>query len=144
MAYCEIADVQALNPTRPTYSAGTKPTATQVEGYITDIAAEIDTALKARGLNTPVTAPTDFVAHLKQMNALGAAALADSAMFPEAMGPGASPHGAWLWGLYKGALKSLRESELPVGSGGESKPTSYAVEHPDDKGEPKFKKDKEF
>lgn len=115
MAYCDIDDVQALNPQRGDYSSSTKPTSTEVTTFITTVSDEIDSVLKARGVSVPVTAPAEFLSHLEQVNANGAAAYAEFAMFPEAAGtPGGSPQGDRLWKIYQGQLKSLREDQLPI------------------------------
>lgn len=149
MAYCTITDVRALNPKR-VYDAASKPTETQVNGYITQIAAEIDTVLLGRSLATPVTAPAEFVAHLKQVNAYGAAALAEMGMFPEQGGTASTPHGQKLWSMYKDAMSRLSKGSLPysVQSGD---PRSFHQQHttaPADDDElfrqPKIKKDKVF
>lgn len=146
MAYCTIDDVRAKNPKR-IYDATSKPTSTQVEQFITDISNEIDSTLSGREITVPVTTPDFFVNHLKQVNANGAAALAEMAMFPEAMGtPGGSPHGTNLYKIYKDQLRQLESGALPEtvpGSGGRG-PFSFGSEHPDDIGKAKFKKDKEF
>jgi hypothetical protein len=130
MSYCTITDVRGLNPTR-SYGASTTPTETQVTTYIDNIAGEIDAIINGRGYTVPVTAPTALVTFLKQTNALGAAALAESAMFPEPQGMGASTHGTDLWKKYQDALKWLREGDLPSeGSGGEADiPFSFAEQN---------------
>ncbi|MFA5377468.1 MAG: hypothetical protein WC455_17080 [Dehalococcoidia bacterium] len=123
MAYTTTAAVQALNPKR-TYDATTTPTLTQVDTYITDIAAEIDAALQSRGFTTPITAggtTTEFYAFICALNARGAAALAEQAMFPEGRGlmttPGSS---SAYWKQYQDGLKWLREGKLPTGTTGEA------------------------
>jgi len=150
MAYCAIADVRALNPKR-TYSSSSTPTQTQVEGFITQIANEIDSILSSRGLTVPVTAPAHFLAHLEQVNAYGAAALAEMAMFPEAGMPGGTPQGSNYWAIYEKARTRLEKGDLPV-SVEEAQPRSFFTEHTGDT-EPtedydwrdrKFKKSKEF
>jgi len=130
MAYCVIADVQALNAKR-TYDATSTPTATQVESLITRIANEIDTVLAARGLDTPVTTPAAFLDHLKQVNAYGAAALAEMAMFPETSGLGETPHSAMLWKIYKEKLQALAEGQLPVAVTASYPPESFFTAHGD-------------
>lgn len=149
MAYCTITDVQALNPKR-TYGDTTTPTQTQVETSIDQIGNEIDSILLARGLTTPITTPTEFVAHLKQVNAYGAAALAEMAMFPEAGGPGATSHGSDLWKIYKNMTTRLEKGELPTAVE-TTGPRSFFTEHPTTEPtedqpwrKPKFGKDKEF
>ena len=129
MAYAALADVQAINPKR-SYSASTTPTTTQVTGFITDIAAEIDSILTARGLATPVTTPSEFVAHLAHVNAVGAAARAELAMFPEAAeSPAGSPQGDRLWGQYQEYLRALRKDALPVAQIADMTPASFFTEN---------------
>lgn len=153
MAYAAITDVQALCPQRPTYSSTTKPTSTQVEGFITSIASEIDTALAGRGLTVPVTTPAEFLAYVTHINALGAASLAERAMFPAAVGPGATPSSAVLWKQYQDGLKYLKEGKVPTSLDGSDVPFSYheqrqgTEEEPTENypwQDPKFKKNKEF
>lgn len=120
MSYCVLADVQALNPTR-TYSATTTPNTTQVQGFINDIAGEIETVLQGRGLAVPVTVPAAFLTFLKQLNAIGAAAMTERAMFPEAQGMlGGTSAGALHWKQYQDGLKFLREGTLPTGAASDS------------------------
>lgn len=142
MSYCDIGDVRALNPKR-SYDMKSTPTSVQVEDYITKIGNEIDSALSARGLAVPVTAPSQFVGSLGQLNACGAAALAEMAMFPEAGGPGATSHGSELWRIYKDGIARLERGELPVSLEKGGGPTSYFEQNPDES-PPKFGKDKVF
>lgn len=151
MAYCTITDVRALNPKR-TYDADSKPTETQVESFIDRIADEIDVVISGHGLSTPVASPQAFVDHLKQVNAYGAAALAEMAMFPEAAGsPGGSPHGDRLWKMYRAMMAPLARGEFPASLTDGAGPSSFFERHPATEPteshkwrEPKFKKDKEF
>lgn len=154
MAYCDIGDVQAQNPTRGDYSATTKPTSTQVEEFIDQISNTIDSTLAGRGLTVPVTTPAYFVDRIKLLNAQGAAALAEMAMFPETGGPGFSPHGKQLWDIYQAGIKQLREGQLPEALGGsKAGPRSMQTEEsgtettPEENYpwlRPKLPKDKEF
>lgn len=152
MAYAVIAGVQALNPKR-TYGASTTPTTTQVEGFITDIAAELDTVMAGRGLGVPVTTPAEFLAYVTHLNELGAAALAERAMFPEQSGAGMTASGTELWRQYQAGLKYLRDGKLPVSMSGSAEPFSWgeqrqsAETEPKDTygwNEPKLGKNKEF
>ncbi|MCK9569882.1 hypothetical protein M0R72_13140 [Candidatus Pacearchaeota archaeon] len=106
MAYCTITDVQALNPKR-TYSTTTTPTTTQVTALIDRIASEIDAVLAAKGYTIPVTTPTTFVTFLKTVNAYGAGALAEAAMFPETSEAGSTPHWKMLQTKYDAWMKLL-------------------------------------
>lgn len=142
MSYCSITDVQGLLAQR-VFSASTKPTTTQVNTFISDVSSVIDTALQGRGLATPVTTPADFVTYLKQVNAMGAAALAEQAMYPEAGGIGSTPNSKRLWDMYQAALKALKEDALPV-SVSETLPGGYATECAEGENDPVFTKGMEF
>jgi len=142
MAYCVLDDVKALNPNR-VYSADTKPTATQVAGFIDHISAQLDVILRGRGLAVPVTQPTDLLAYLKFVCALGAASLAEEAMFPTAGDAAKSAHTTRLQERYQAELEQLRKANL---STLRISPFSYGSEYPTeyDEGLPKFKYDKVF
>lgn len=139
MAYAAITDVQALNAKRTTYSANTTPTAAQVTTFITNIAAEIDSVLAAAKTLTPVTAPASFVGFLLNLNALGAAALAETAQFPEVpSGAGdqaSSPHSQRLWKMYQDGLASLKDGSaidpLSACSSAEALAETYLTANPD-------------
>lgn len=153
MSYCTITDVKGFNPKR-TYSATSTPTEAQVTEFIEKIAGEIDTVLQGRGLVTPIVTPAEFVTFLKQTNAVGAAALAERAQFPEATGlMGTTSAAAVHWKQYQDALKWLKEGALPTGTTAEALPFSFFEEHkavdtePKDDPtwvRPKFGKNKEF
>lgn len=123
MAYCTITNVQGLNPKRPTYSGSTTPTSTQVEQFIDDIAAEIDSILEGRSYTTPVTAGTTsakFLEWLEALNARGAAALAEQAQFPELAGQlGGTGAGSQYWKQYREGLAYLKNGAIPGGSSGD-------------------------
>ena len=153
MSYCTTTDVKTLNPTR-TYDAASTPTLTQVQAYIDQIAGEVDTVLQGRGLAVPVTTPAVFVTFLKQLNAFGAAALAERAMFPEAQGMmGGTAASSMHWKQYQDGLKWMKEGSLPTGTSAEPLPFSFFernigidAEPVDDASwsRPKFGKNKEF
>jgi len=109
--YASIDDVKALNPKR-TYSATTTPTETQVGTYITLIEGEIDTVLLALGFLGDITAPAEFITFLRLLNALGAAAMAEQAMFPETSEAGATPHWKALKARYEALLDKLSTGKL--------------------------------
>jgi len=129
MAYCTLDDVRGLNPRR-TYDATTQPTAAQVEAHISSIAAEMDSVLASRGVTTPITEPTEFVAWLKLVNAQGAAAIAELGSFPEQMGPGDTGYGYTLWRSYQSNLKLLQAMPLPGSQAEAGGPRSHMTEHP--------------
>lgn len=153
MSYCVIADVRGFNPKR-TYNTTSTPTEAQVTEFIEKIAGEIDTVLQGRGLSTPITTPAEFVTFLEQTNAVGAAALAERAMFPEASGlMGTTSAAAVHWKQYQDALKWLMTGNLPTGTSAEALPFSFfeqnqaVTEEPHDDPtwvRPKFGKNKEF
>lgn len=128
MAYCTITEVRGLNP-KATYNTGTNPTTTEVEEFIDRISDQIDVVLQGRGFTTPITAPTELANFLIQVNAYGAAALAEQAMYPEASGIGMTSHHSVLWRQYQEALKYLREGRLPTTVDGSGVPFSFAEQH---------------
>jgi hypothetical protein len=141
MAYCTITDVQTVNAKR-TYSATTTPTTTQVNSLIDFIAADIDGILAAKRYTTPVTEPTAFVNWLKWLNALGAAAEAEAAMYPEAVEKGSTPHEANLRQKYEDRLEMLVDGKItPQSIRGEDVSSFYHVmEDQDDFPDPAFRK----
>lgn len=81
MAYASIAQVQARNTARPTYSATTHPTASQVSEYLDEAAALIDNALSNAGYVAPVDptgVSTSGVLLLSAWNSIGAAYLVEA------------------------------------------------------------------
>lgn len=112
MGYCAVEDVVALNPKR-TYNSSSTPTSTQLETFIDFIGAQIDVILMSLGYSGTVTAPAEFVTVLKFLNALGAGALAEHAMFPETTEKGSTPHAAVLQTQYEKGLARLKAGEIP-------------------------------
>ena len=142
MSYAAIDDVKRLNPKR-LYDLKTTPTLAQVEQMISGISNEIDCILSGRGLSIPVTAPAEFVARLKLINAQGAAAMAEMAMFPD--------QGSLLYKQYRDGLESLRSDPLPTAPSSSSQARSFFTEHPTEEPtedyswrKPKIGKDKAF
>lgn len=71
--YATVSDVAALNVGRATYTANTKPTASQVVDYIEEASAELDGILRSRGYTAPVpTTATSARRMLEGYNAIGA------------------------------------------------------------------------
>jgi len=134
MSYCTITQVQGHNAKR-VYGASTTPTTTQVNEFISRIADEIDVVLSGRGMTTPITTPTSLVNFLSQVNAFGAASLAEDAQFPETSAPGMTPHARSLWDKYQQALKFLSEGALPSDES-VVLPFSFLTEHAGDTEEP--------
>lgn len=79
MAYCDITNVQARNPVRGVYSNTTKPTASQVQGFINECAGIIDTTLAEANYSTPIptTAPSSVLLTLEYANSVGGAYMAE-------------------------------------------------------------------
>lgn len=152
MAYCTAANIASLNPQR-TYSATSKPTLTGIGEFIDRIAAEMDVILKGRGMTVPVTTPDELVTFLEQLNALGAGALTEQAMFPAATGAGSSPASQVLWDRYREGLEYLKTGTLttsgedaPIPFSWGSQQKAQGTEPRDDYNwnRPKFGKNKEF
>ena len=119
MAYATVLDVHALNGQRPLYDYNTVPTSQQVALWLDQTAAEIDSVLASQGLTVPAVLPVTFVTHLRHLNALGAAALAESSAFPEAAGQiGGSGTAERYWRMYREGLRALIDgSSIPPTSG---------------------------
>jgi hypothetical protein len=154
VSYCTLTDVIGINPKR-IYTVSSTPTIAQVTSFMAQIAAEIDSILQGRGLTTPVTVTPEFVAWLSALNARGAAAMAEQAMFPETRGMMQTSSGAVLWSQYQDGLKFLRTGELPAGTSAvsvQSLPFSFmeqnvgGMDEPHDEGwaQSKFGINKEF
>lgn len=140
MPYALIEDVQGMNARRTPYSTSTTPTREQVEGFITDISAEVDSALSAAGVFTPVSTPAAFVSALKRLTTYGAAALAEMAAFPEQdRGQASSSQGDRYWAMYQSGLKGLKDgsginADAPTSSTSRLLTRSYGTDHPPDDG----------
>lgn len=154
-AYASLANVQALLAKWP-ISATSKPTQTEVESFISSIAAEIDIVLAAAGVNVPVATPATFLVWLTQVNAYGAAALASAAMFPAdaGTGPAGTPLSPTLRRFYESGLAALKDGsgippDAPRTSSGVMMST-YLTENPDVEvedgaiAEPWFKREQVF
>lgn len=90
MAYAALTDVQArAGALAAAWTSTSNPSTTQINGFLDDIAAEIDAALAGRSLAAPDTGTTAAAA-LKNVNALGALVLALKATYPEGSGPGSA------------------------------------------------------
>lgn len=108
--YCAVVDVQAL--TGKTYSVNSKPSSTEVDSFIEKRARIIDGILKARGYIVPVLeSATQATEIVKDLNALGAAVLAENAM------PGvqqASPRAAAWREEWRETLRLLERGKLDL------------------------------
>jgi len=113
MSYCSLTDVQELTP-KFTFNATSTPTQTQVESLITKIAVEIDAALEVQGITIPVTEPANFVAWLKNLNALGVAYRAMQGMFPSTAEKDSLPAWQTYRKDYREGLDAIRKGEMPA------------------------------
>ncbi len=108
--YCSVEDVKALVARRTEYSDSTTPTEGQVSEFVQQIAGEIDTCLRVRGVATPVVEPDSFLESLKKLNATGAAAMAESAaMLQGARQTEGQTVGARLQAMYDKGLKAIKD-----------------------------------
>jgi len=126
--YASINQVQAIIP-HLALGGTSKPSLSEVTGFLTRVSGEIDTALASQGVSVPVTTPSYFTDALDSLAAYGAAALALMAAFP--VGPTASPAGSQgrdLWATYTARIAELRKGiGIPseVSSLARNNPRSY-------------------
>lgn len=114
MAYATVADVHQLNTGRPTYTASSKPTASQVIDFLEQSAAKIDAVLRSRGYSIPVaTGATSALKLLEGCNAAGAHALVEQ-------GAQSSDRREAAMKLWQDCLVMLREGDLELDAGGDT------------------------
>lgn len=114
MSYCDISDVQALNPTRR-YGPQTTPNTEQVMTLIALAAGELDGLLMDRGISVPVpSTSTASYAWLRRANAYGAAMDAEAAMFPAGADRDETPHVAYLRRRWEAMLAALTSGEASL------------------------------
>lgn len=137
MTYAQLAEVEALTARRTPFSEQTRPTADQVLGFIETIAGQLDASLSAAGVTVPVTEPDAFLSYVTHLNAIGAAALTEMVMFPEAdRGSASSSQGDRYWSLYKEGLTAIADgsgiaADAPRTSSGSVRALAYALDNPD-------------
>jgi hypothetical protein len=111
VGYATISHVEALNALR-TFTATSRPNASQVTGYLEETAGVLDGILAARGFQLPVpTTATSALRLLEHYNAIGAHAFAERAAE-------SSPHKEAAEKLWADAQKMLKDgivepSDLP-------------------------------
>ena len=125
-AYASLEDIVQLLPKRA-YSATTKPSASQCEQMIKDVAKVIDARLRALGYTTPLTDSEDIQV-LKHINALGAAVLIESATLGVVQGE--SPIIGIYQEEYKSLLKDLSDGVFEFNGAGT--PSEADADGPDD------------
>jgi hypothetical protein len=114
MGYCALEDVAELNTGR-TFSATSRPTASQVVDYIEQTAAVIDAVLRGQGYNLPVpTTATSVLKLLEGYNALGAACMVEQGA-PTARRNGGSRGGDLdVCAMWRAAQKMLADGTLDL------------------------------
>ena len=152
--YCVIGDIQAK--LGRTYSASTKPTSTQVTAFITDTFAEINGVLDARGYSVPIpTTATTATTILKNINVLGAAALAEDAGQSVSMAGSISAQAESLRAQYAEKIDLLgrgritlvdaTETDYTPAQGDEQTPVGqFNVDDDDEERDPVFTRTMEF
>ena len=137
VGFCTLDDVEAALP-KIGLSESSRPTVTDAEGYVYDIAAEMRGVLAKAGYAVVQTDP-DALQSLRLINVHGAAALTEKAAFP------GSDQWRNTWELYQLGLKSIRTNEvynLTVSGGGTEAlvpPRSYYTSNPTVNLGPRFK-----
>lgn len=142
MAYCTIDDLKIYVP-KLEFSASTKPTSTQVESIITNTSYEIDSALQTAGYSLPVT-DADTLAFLKNLNALGAAAIAEGATLPEKVG---DTHDSKLLRLYEKRLDNIKNKKLlpvDISTNADAKSATHSTDDTTLDVDPQFESDMKF
>lgn len=144
--YCEATDVQALNTHRPTYATTTKPTLAQVEGFITNVAAELNAVISGRGYTTPID-DTEALKVLKQYNSCGAAAMAEEAA--TSVSAGRSEHTDSLWEKYQDGLKLIKTGAVKLGAeatseGRQTPQGEFNLDADGNEHDPVFERDMDF
>lgn len=90
MAYADLPAVKGrAGRLSSAWGEHTKPSNTDITGFLTDVAAEIDGLISGRGLSPPEAGSAGALA-LRGLNADGALLLALEATFPESEGPAAA------------------------------------------------------
>ena len=106
MAYATVGDVETLAAQR-SFTATSRPSASQVVVMLEEAAAVIDSVLAARGWPTPVPASAPRALQLvRHANAVGAWWMVE-------VSAAASPHREEAWRAWQQQLEQLRTVELP-------------------------------
>ncbi len=110
MPYCVQADIESqFRRWFPDgFSTATKPTAVDVNNYITDIGNYLDGIIYSFGFTVPVVQP-QAMALLKMPNVYGASAAAARVAFPEKIGADKDAFAAEMQALYEIEIKDLRQ-----------------------------------
>lgn len=114
-AYCQLSDLTRYLPQR-TYGATSKPTSTDAESLIKEVAAEINAVLAGLGIGTPVSTAA-ALPFLKRLNAMGAAEDLECASRSGINPPSASEGKAYAteWGAkYDAIVRELKDGKFAL------------------------------
>jgi hypothetical protein len=114
---------------------GSAPTVNDGLAHAERASGEIDRALSARGLTTPVTGPDSFLKELRGLAATYAAAMVAAGLFPQSQGPSSTTFHSFLMGIYQNGLNALRTgNDLPLAAAQDtiSLARSFWTSHPVD------------
>jgi hypothetical protein len=110
MPYASVGSVEALNSAR-TFTVNSKPSKLDVEQFLADTAAALDSILRARGYTLPVaTTATSALEALGYYNSIGGWAWAERSAET-------SPHRDAAWELWKECQQELREGNIELDLG---------------------------
>lgn len=114
-SYASAPDVLAHLTFIATFTATSRPNASQVHHFLYDTAQDLDTALAAQGYSTPIsTGATLAFGQLNSWNSVGAAMFAGNAM-PQG---GDGKHVAFLERRWDAILSGIRDGELRLPDAG--------------------------
>lgn len=113
MGYCSESDVGIINAQR-IYNDSSKPTSSQVNSMIDHVAALMDARLNALGFTIPVVSAPKSQNLLKTINALGAAAMAEEAIYYDGSEAQVvrNPKYLDLWKRYEAEMKRIEANPL--------------------------------
>lgn len=135
MSYADEASIRAaLGKYGPGWTATSTPSVDDGLARAEEASGEIDAILAARGITTPVASPTSFVARLRDLASLYAAARVAAGLFPQAAGPASTTYHEFLMRQYRAGLDGLRAGEIPaeVGTTTHGGPRSFWTSNPID------------
>lgn len=107
-----VADVNGHLPHRRPFAADTKPTSGQVDGFLDQVASQVQARIgNLLGIPDSGDDPTPrarVIAFAKTVTTWGAAALAEAASHPDTVSPNdTSSYATWLWERYESHLADL-------------------------------------
>ena len=154
MAYCSVSDVNNINVQR-TYDSDSKPTSSQVNAMVDNVASLMDARLEAVGFTVPVVSAPKSQGLLKIINAFGGAAMAEEAIYEGAVTTDVRPKYVDLWKRYEAEMKRIEGNPLLLSDATweditSTRPTSgsvtsYPQDNPDADGiEPRFEMGEKF